>query len=258
MSNFGISGSGSALSALRNLRAAFEAAGESTKRLGSGLRIDTAADDPAGLAVSERLRSQVRGLQREALNAMDEFSMRQVADAGLGEINAALQNVRELSVQAGNSILTAEDRTAIQAEINANLEHIDSVAANTQFNTKQLLSGELGANAAPAGLGVAGVDVSSPEAAGSAISAVSNAISQVSDFRSALGAQSNNLASVIRYSDITAENTMAAESRIRDLDYAKEVTNMVQANLRAGAAIAVLGQANLQSKMVMSLLTGPR
>ena len=256
MSDFGIPGMNASQSALRNLRDALNAAGESTKRMGSGLRINSAADDPAGLAVSERLRSQVLGLSRQAMNAMDQVSMVQTADSALGEVQSSLHNIEELSVQAANGVYTAEDRAAIQQEIDANVEHISSIAANTEFNGKQLLSGGLGSDMGPGALGISGLDVTSPEAAAGAISTAQNAVASVSEFRSSLGAMQNELESSIRSMDVAVENTLAAESRIRDLDYAGEITKMTQNQLRVQTSVAALAQANLASEAVLGLLTG--
>jgi len=256
MDSFGIKGIGASLSSLRNLRDNLNDAADSIKRMGTGQRINSAADDPAGLAVSERLRSQVLGLSRQAMNAMDQVSMVQVADAGAGEIHSALQNIEELSVQAANGVYTADDRAAIQQQISANVEHIQSVAANTEFNTKPLLQGSLGGDMSPAALGISGLNVMTPGSAAESISVAQEAIGTVSEFRSGLGAMQNELTSSIRSLDVAVENTLAAESRIRDLDYAQEVTNSARANILAQTNITALAQANLASEAVLGLLTG--
>ena len=249
------SGIGSIGGAANNLSQALELASQSVKRLSSALEINQAADDPAGLAISETLRAEVRELNRTMMNAMDEASMLQVADSGMGEITGALQNVRELTVQAGNPILTDSDRATIQEQINAELEHAETVAQTTEFNTKTLLMGELGGDMSTGALGIAGVDVTTPEAAGEALGMVGGAIEQVGAFRAELGARQNELISTMRSTAVAAENTLAAESRIRDLDYAQEVTNSLRAQLLAQASAGALAQANLQSSAVLSLLS---
>ncbi|MBN2081567.1 flagellin [bacterium] len=243
----GISATGGALSAMR---AAMSRANEAIERIGSGLRINRSADDPAGLAISERLRSEVRGLNRAAMNAMDEVSMLQTADSALGEINASLQNVHELSVYSGNPILTAEDQQALKQQVDANLQHIDSVVQNAEFNGRQLLSGELGSNMSTGALGMEGYNVTG----GGSIAQVSDAIGRVSEFRSTLGARQNELISNINSLEITAENTLAAESRIRDADIAEEATKLTATQLQLQASMAALAQANVNSKAVLSLL----
>lgn len=253
MAAFDISGIG-AEGVARNLAAANEAARRSIERLSTALRINRASDDPAGLSISEKLRAQVRELNRNMMNALDETGMLQTADSGLGEINAALQNVRELSVQAGNPILTSEDRAIIQEQLNANLEQVESIATGTEFNTKQLLTGELGADVSTGALGLADFNVTTPELASAAIGIADSAIGQVSAFRGELGARQNELAATMNSLAVAAENTMAAESRIRDLDYAEEVTNLVRSRLLAQASLGALAQANLQSKSVLKLL----
>lgn len=254
MSPLNMPGAGGAESAARILGNTYDMAARALERIATGQRINRAADDPAGLAVSEKLRAEVRGFTRQAMNALDQASMIQVADAGAAEVHSALQNIAELSVQAGNSIYTADERAMIQAEIDANLEHIDTVAKNTQFNSKQLLAGELGFDMGSGALGLGGLVVTSPEAAGSAISTAREAISQVSEMRGSLGAMQNNLESQIRSLEVAAENTLAAESRIRDADIAEESVNLTQAMVRAEMGIAALAHANLQAKAVSKLL----
>lgn len=253
MTALGIPGIG-AEGAARDLAAAQQAAARSIERLSSALKINRASDDPAGLSISEKLRAQVRELNRLAMNAMDEIGMLSAAEGGLGEISNALQNVRELAVQAGNGTLTAEDRAAIQQQIDANLEQVQALANETQFNSQPLLTGALGTDVRTAALGVAGLNATTPELAGQALGTVDQALGAVSEFRSGLGARTNELTSTINSLAVAAENTTAAESRIRDLDYAQEVTNLVRAQLLQQSALGALAQANLSSKSVLKLL----
>jgi flagellin len=253
MAAFTISGFG-AEGAARDLAAAQQAAARSIERLSTALKINRSSDDPAGLSISEKLRAQVRELNRLAMNAMDEIGRLQTAEGGLSEISNALQNVRELSVQAGNGTLTDADRAAIQQQIDANLEQIESLATGTQFNSRPLLTGELGTDVRPEALGLSGLNVTTSELAGAAIGTVDDALGQVSEFRSGLGARQNELTSTINSLAVAAENTIAAESRIRDLDYAEEITNLVRANLLQQAALGALAQANLTSESVLKLL----
>jgi flagellin len=243
-----------AYTAARLLNQANQSAARSLEQLASGLRINRASDDPAGLQISERLRAEVRGNARAAMNAMDEIGMLQTADAALGEVQGSLQRINELSVYAANGTLTDEDRAAIQMEVDAQAANIVDIAANAQFNGKSLLGGALGFSADPGALGIAGLNVSTQASASSAITLVQDAISTASDFRSNLGAQQNGLESKVNYLEIAAENTMAAESRIRDLDYAEGVVKLLQATTQAQASMFALAQANLQSKAVLGLL----
>jgi len=253
MAAFTISGLG-AEGAARDLAAAQQAAARSIERLSTALNINRSSDDPAGLSISEKLRAQVRELNRLAMNALDEIGQLQTAEGGLGEISAALQNVRELSVQAGNGTLTDADRSAIQQQIDANLEQVESLAAGTQFNSQPLLTGELGTDVRPEALGIAGLNASTPELAGEAIGTADEALGMVSEFRGGLGARQNELTATINSLAVAAENTTAAESRIRDLDYAEEITNLVRAQVLQQTSLAALAQANLSSKSVLKLL----
>lgn len=229
-------------------------AAESLTRMASGMRINSAADDPAGLSISENLRAEVRGLNRASMNALDEIGMVQTADAALQEVHNSLQNINELSVYAANGVLTADDRGAIQQQIDAEIDHINTITATAEFNEQPLLSGGLGFDSSASSIGIAGLNVMDPGLAGEAISTTQNAISQISEYRTGLGAMQNSLEANVRYLDNAMVNTMAAESRIRDLDYAMESVNLTNSLIMADLTGAALAQANLQAKSMFGLL----
>jgi flagellin len=216
--------------------------GKSLEKLSSGLRINRAGDDAAGLAISEKMRGQIRGLNQATRNAQDGISLIQTAEGALNETHSILQRMRELSVQSANDTNTDTDRAALQAEVTQLITEIDRIANNTEFNGKKLLDGSLdtapvtfhiGANAGQSitlsigdmtsddvtGLGVATVDISTQAGADAAIATIDTAITKVSDQRAALGANQNRLEHTINNLGASAENLTAAESRIRDVDY---------------------------------------
>ncbi len=245
---------------------------KSTEKLSSGYRINRAGDDAAGLTISEKMRSQIRGLNKASSNAEDGISLIQTAEGALNEAHSILQRMNELATQAANDTNTSSDRTAIQKEINALTSELNRIASTTQFNTMNLLDGsftgknlQVGAlegqnigisigsmNAAT--LGVDSLDVSSNSSAGSAMTSVQAAISKVSNQRSALGAVQNRLEHTVANLDTTSENTQAAESRIRDVDMADEMVTYSKNNILAQAGQAMLAQANQANQGVLSLL----
>ncbi|WP_017756420.1 flagellin N-terminal helical domain-containing protein [Calidifontibacillus oryziterrae] len=256
---------------------------KSMERLSTGLRINRAADDPAGLAISEKMRAQIRGLNQAARNAQDGISLIQTAEGALNETHAILQRIRELTVQAGNDTNSEAEREAIQTEINLLLEEIQQISDSTEFNTQPLLNGadggakstftlQVGANAGQtmtieigniglASLGLSNdpnsefyLDVSTHDKATSALDRIDEAISKVSSERSRLGAYQNRLEHTINNLNNTAENLQAAESRIRDADIAKEMMEYTKRLLLSQVALAMLAQANQQSQMVLKLL----
>ena len=233
----------SALNTHRQLNANNNAVQSSLEKLSSGLKINRAGDDAAGLAISEKMRGQIRGLDMAIKNSQDGISLIQTAEGALTETHAILQRMRELTVQAGNlGTQETEDLQAIQDEIAALIEEIDGIAGRTQFNGKDLLNGDfatddlifqIGANATQqltvniddmtaSALGIAGIDVST-FAAGSdfddAVALIDTAITDVSSQRSALGAVQNRLEHTINNLGASSENLTAAESRIRDVDH---------------------------------------
>ena len=248
---------------------------KSSEKLSSGYRINRAADDAAGLTISEKMRSQIRGLNKASDNAQDGISLIQTAEGALNEAHSILQRMNELATQAANDTNTTSDRNAIQAEIDALTSEIDRIASTTQFNTQNLLSGgfsgknlQVGALSGQkisitikamnaSGLGIkAGTNnvVSTFTKAGTAMKAIQNAISSVSKQRSALGALQNRLEHTVANLDNVAENTQSAESRIRDTDMAEEMVSYSKNNILAQAGQSMLAQANQSTQGVLSLL----
>lgn len=261
-----------ALNTHRQLSMVNNATGKSLERLSSGLRINRAGDDAAGLAISEKMRGQIRGLEQAQRNAQDAISLIQTAEGALNETHSILQRMRELAVQAANDTLTAEDRTAIDKEIDELSAEITRIGETTEFNTKKLLDGSLtnvtlqiGANdgqvmtvsistMTASALGVDALDVSSAALASTAIDTIDTAIASVSDTRSQLGAWQNRLEHTINNLGTSAENLAAAESRIRDADMAKEMMEFTRNQIISQAAAAMLAQANAQPQLVLQLL----
>ena len=248
---------------------------KSSEKLSSGYRINRAADDAAGLTISEKMRSQIRGINKASDNAQDSISLIQTAEGALNEAHSILQRMNELATQAANDTNTTSDRNAIQSEINALTSEIDRIASTTQFNTQNLLDGkfsgknlQVGAlngqkisitikamNAT--GLGItAGTNnkVTTFAEAGTAMKAFQDAISSVSKQRSALGALQNRLEHTVANLDNVAENTQSAESRIRDTDMAEEMVEYSKNNILAQAGQSMLAQANQSTQGVLSLL----
>lgn len=261
---------------------------KSTEKLSSGYRINRAGDDAAGLSISEKMRGQIRGLQQASTNAQDGISLIQTAEGALQETHSILQRMRELSVQASNATNVTADRQAIAKEVRALTCEISRIATQTEFNTMKLLSGKLtdkklqiGANGnqniklsilnmKPSQLGInskntAGLtddNVAKVISKGSSdyaaitatISIINKAITDVSSQRSKLGALQNRLEHTIANADNTSENLQAAESRIRDVDMAKEMVTYSKNNILQQAAQSMLAQANQSTQGVLSLL----
>lgn len=265
-----------AMNAHRNMGMNTNAAGKSMEKLSSGLRINRAGDDAAGLSISEKMRAQIRGLDQASRNSQDGISLIQTAEGALQETQNILQRMRELAVQAANDTNVADDRTAIAAEISTLTSEIDRIASTTQFNEKNLLDGSLvtnganlqiGANSATAltleinisnmgstSLGVNAINVTSNTNAKAAIDSINTAIKNVSTQRSSLGANQNRLEHTIANLDNASENLTAAESRVRDVDMAKEMMSFSKNNILQQAAQAMLAQANQQPQGVLQLL----
>jgi flagellin len=246
---------------------------KSMEKLSSGLRINRAGDDAAGLAISEKMRGQIRGLDMAGKNAQDGISLIQTAEGALNETHSILQRMRELAVQASNDTNDdTVDRKAMDTEIDSLKKEIDRIATDTEFNTKKLLSGattdlkfHIGANKDQsitvtlkamdlAELGVDTVKVSTQGDANTAIDTINLAINEVSEFRSQLGATQNRLEHTINNLGTSAENLQAAESRIRDVDMAKEMMSFSKNNILSQAAQAMLAQANQMPQGVLQLL----
>ena len=261
-----------AMNANRNLSTVTGAQQKSTEKLSSGYRINRAADDAAGLSISEKLRSQIRGLDKAASNSQDGISLVQVAEGALNETHSILQRMNELATQAANDTNTSSDRDAIQQEMDQLTSEIDRIRSTTQFNSMNLLDGtftgmrlQVGAlsgqsisisitNMNASTLKVSGLKVSSFSAAGAAMASIQAAINSVSNMRSKLGAIQNRLEHTINNLNTTSENTSAAESRIRDVDMATEMVEYSKNNILAQAGQSMLAQANQATQGVLSLL----
>ena len=248
---------------------------KSSEKLSSGYKINRAADDAAGLTISEKMRSQIRGLNKASDNAQDGISLIQTAEGALNEAHSILQRMNELATQAANDTNTSSDRTAIQKEINALTSELDRIASTTQFNTQNLLDGKFSGKNLQVGalegqkisitittMSARGLNiiantnngVSTFTKAGNAMTVFQHAISKVSTMRSALGALQNRLEHTVANLDNVSENTQTAESRIRDTDMAKEMVNYSKNNILAQAGQSMLAQANQSTQGVLSLL----
>lgn len=247
---------------------------KSSEKLSSGYRINRAADDAAGLTISEKMRSQIRGLNKASDNAQDGISLIQTAEGALNEAHSILQRMNELATQAANDTNTSSDRTAIQKEIDALTSELDRIASTTQFNTQNLLDGKFSGkllqvgslngqtisititsmNASGIGITATNNKVGTNSQAGKAMSVFQAAISKVSTMRSALGALQNRLEHTVANLDNVAENTQSAESRIRDTDMAEEMVEYSKNNILAQAGQSMLAQANQSTQGVLSLL----
>jgi len=263
-----------ALNTHRQLTGNTALASRSLERLSSGLRVNRAGDDAAGLGISEGMRGQIRGLNQAIRNAQDGVSLIQTAEGALNETHSILQRMRELAVQSATDTNIGADRTALQAEVTQLRAEIDRIATDTQFNTQVLLNGafsaaaltlHVGANAGQAvaltigdmratALGIATVAIGTQIGADSAITVVNAAIGRVSTERSSLGAMQNRLSHTINNLGTSAENLSAAESRIRDVDMASEMMQFTKMNILSQAAQAMLAQAMQQPQGVLQLL----
>lgn len=260
-----------ALNAHRNLVATDNALSKSLERLSSGLRINRAADDAAGLAISEKMRGQIKGLAQAIRNAQDGISLIQTAEGALNETHSILQRMRQLAIEAANDTLTDTDRNQIQQEINQLIEEVDRIANTTQFNTQTLLDGNfsgtfhIGANQNQIiALSISGMDstsltidaisVTTQTGAEAAIASLDTAINAVSTERSKLGAYQNRLEHTIANLGVAQENLAAAESRIRDVDMAAEMMEFTRAQILLQAGTAMLAQANTLPQAVLQLL----
>ncbi|MGD9794975.1 MAG: flagellin [Acidimicrobiia bacterium] len=267
-----------AFNAYRNVANTNSLMGKSLEKLSSGFRINRAADDAAGLVISQDLRAQVSGLKQATRNAQDGISVVQTAEGALNEVNAMLQRMRDLAVQSANGSNSQAARSAAQAEFAALKTEISRIGSATTFGGLNLLNGasfgsgvnfQIGANAGDTisvgisalntGTAVAAlssVSIATASGATSAISALDSAISEVSTSRGALGALQNRFESAINSLQVATENVMASESRIRDTDMAMEMTNFTRNQILMQAGTAMLGQANQLPQSVLRLLGG--
>lgn len=261
----------------RQLGITTSAQAKSTEKLSSGYKINRAADDAAGLSISEKMRSQIRGLNKASSNAQDGVSLVQTAEGALNETHSILQRMNELATQAANGTNTSVDRSAIRAELDQLTSEINRIQSTTQFNTMNLLDGTFSgttnqmklqvgalsgqsidfsiANMCATKIGLnTNLSVSTFTKAGSYMKSVQDAIEVVSKQRSAMGAIQNRLEHTIANLDTTSENTQSAESRIRDTDMASEMVTYSKNNILAQAGQSMLAQANQSTQGVLSLL----
>lgn len=267
-----------ALNANRQLGITNTNLARSTEKLSSGYRVNRAADDAAGLSISEKMRGQIRGLEQASTNAEDGQSLIQTAEGALSEIHSVLQRMRELTVQASNDTNVSADRKAIAKEVRALTSEINRIATQTQFNTMGLLSGnfknkklQVGANTnqtisitissmTAAKLGVSAtviakvISSSTGKEITKLITTVNTAITKVSTQRSALGALQNRLDHTIANADNMAENLQSSESKIRDVDMADEMVSYSASSILQQAGQSMLAQANQATQGVLSLL----
>ena len=255
------------LNAQRNLSESSSSLATSLQRLSSGLRINSAKDDAAGLAISERMTTQIRGLNQAARNANDGISLAQTAEGAMSEVTNNLQRIRELAVQSANATNSASDRAALDAEVQTLIAEIDRVAADTTFNGVQLLdtaatlSFQVGANGGETvdvdTVDVSGVitgDITTAANATTMLASVDTALDTVNGARADLGAAQNRFESIVRSVQTTAENLSASRSRIQDADFAAETANLTRAQILQQAGTAMLAQANAAPQNVLALL----
>jgi flagellin len=243
--------------------------------LSTGLRITTAADDAAGLAISERMRAQIRSLSQAQRNANDGISMVQVGEGAMNEMDNILIRMRELAIESNNGTVSASDKDTLNDEFTSLIAEIDRIAQATQFNGVNLLNGstanvvfQVGANnvtnvdtlsvglvsVLASDLGISALDISSAGSATTAISGIDAAINVVVASRGDLGALQNRLQSTITNLGVSVENLTAAESRIRDVDVAAETAELTRNSILQQASISVLAQANVQPQNALKLL----
>ena len=270
-----------AMNANRTLGITTDSQKKVTEKLSSGYKVNRAADDAAGLTISEKIRSQIKGLTQASSNAQDGISCVQTAEGALTEVHSMLQRMNELAVKAANGTNTSADRLAIQKEVSALSSEISRVAQSTQFNTLNLLNGSFkdgkqlqvgtanvdaqritikisAMNSTTLGVKAGnisdGIDLKTQTNAQKSISKITMAIARVSAQRSDLGAVQNRLEHTIANLDNVVENTTAAESQIRDTDMAKTMVEYTKNNILAQAGTAMLAQANQSTQNVLSLL----
>lgn len=265
------------LSAQKSLNGTQRNSNKAMAQLASGSRITKAADDAAGLAISENLKSNIRSFEQAKRNAQDGISFVQVAEGGLGEVSNILTRFRELSIQAASDTIGDQERGFIQKEVDQMLMEIDRIADSTQFGSKKLLNGEgdqfdfqVGIHSDPemntisfnssendvttGTLGVSGLDISSKSGAQDALSQVDEALSMVSGYRSTLGALQNRLTTTTENIDTSIESSSAANSRMRDADIASSTAELTKNNILMNTTTSVLSQANSNPQLALRLL----
>lgn len=269
-----------AMNAQRNMGINTNNAAKSMEKLSSGLRINRAGDDAAGLSISEKMRAQIRGLDQASRNSQDGISMIQTAEGALNETHSILQRMRELAVQAANDTNVTVDRDSISDELKQLSDEITRIGQQTQFNTQDILNGTNGTGSSTVKLQVGAncgqtisvtfsamnattltvsdisTKVSTSDLATGAIATINNAIEAVSKERSKYGAVQNRLEHAIANTDNASENLQSAESRVRDVDMAKEMMSYSKNNILQQAAQSMLAQANSSTQGVLQLLQG--
>jgi len=260
------------LSILRNMNTQYAMVNKSMERISSGYRINRAGDDPAGLAISEKMRAQIRGLGQASRNIQDGISLVQTAEGALNETHSILQRMREVSVQSANDTLTDMDRDQLAIEFEELKKEISRISKDTEFNTKPLLDGsqnsikiQVGANAGQyidlsfgnmgaTSIGIQNLSISTRDGADNAIGELDKALQKVSSERSKMGAYSNRMEHAYNNALNMEENLTAAESRIRDVDIAKEMMALTKANILMQANQYVLSLHMQQAQGVLQLL----
>jgi flagellin len=263
------------LNAQRNLEGITSRLNTNYRRLSTGLRITTAADDAAGLAISERLRAQIRSIQQAKRNANDGISLVQTTEGALNEVSSIMIRMRELAIQANNGSVSSSDRKTLNEEFSALISEVDRIAKSTRFNQISLLDGsatnlqfQVGfgttggvdtilVSLSPAlstSLGLSNLSINSSGSPSASIAAIDTAIDNISSLRGTLGAAQNRLSSTISNLGVASENLSAAESRIRDVDVALETASLTRNSILQQAAISILGQANSAPQAALQLL----
>ena len=266
-----------AMNAHRSLGLNNNATSKSLEKLSSGFKINRAGDDAAGLAISEKMRAQIKGLETAQANANDGISLIQTAEGALTEVHSMLNRMTELATKSANGTMqNAVDRAALQSEFTSLSSEIDRISSATNFNGITLLNGELATTAltlqvgdtsdafqqvevevgdmSASGLGISAVNLGSQTGAAAALTTIKTAINNVSTNRANLGAVQNRLEHTVNNLSVTTENMTAAESRIRDVDMAKEMMSFTTNNILSHAAQAMLAHANQQPQGVRQLL----
>ena len=263
------------INAQRNLSSVTEKLSGNFRRLSTGLRISSASDDAAGLAISERLRSQVRSLDQAKRNANDGISLVQTAEGALNEVSSILTRLRELAIQSSNGSVSNQDKETLDEEFQSLVSEVNRIGRSTEFNGIKLLDGSASTVSFQVGFGTTSgidtlsvslsaalsttlslnsLDIGSGGATTTAISNIDTAINTISSLRGSLGAVQNRLGSTINNLAVQVENLSAAESRIRDVDVAYETAQLTRNNILQSASISVLAQANAQPQSALQLL----
>lgn len=264
----------SSLNAQRQLFDSSQSLSTSFERLSSGFRINRAADDAAGLQITDRLTTQIQGLNQAARNANDAISLTQTAEGALGEVTTSLQRIRTLAVQSQNGINSSADRLALQKEVSALKQEISRIATDTQFADLDILQGSfsakflVGANGGQnisvnlsrsggfgaSGLSIGSLTVADTDSASAALTSIDGAISTIGGVRADLGALQNRFQSTIRNLTNISENVSGARSRIKDTDFASETAELTRNQIVQQASLTVLSQANQRPQSALSLL----